>query len=345
MIQNSLVKLGGGNSVDLSALLPVTKKTVVFTESDTWQVPDHVTKIWVTGCGGGGGGGGYYSSSTPTENAAGGGGGGGHVVIERELSVTPGSSLSITVGRGGDGGEAFADGINGGDSKIGSLLTIPGGKGGKAGYMGAGGAGGAAGGSGGGAGGMGNGATATAAAGEDGLRGAGGKKGIAGAGGGSFGNGGRGMSSKTDENSSESYPGFGGGGSGSMNSGASGGAGYAGGDGIVIIQYSLETPQPSPQIKQLTEIATISLSNHADTETGNGRVMMNLAVITGSGIITIMTASTSSFPSILIDNGDWIEARVYDGNDLRLFFNQYIIITGSNDRTTGNVSVVGLVQT
>ena len=60
--------------------------------TSTWRVPDGVTSIQYLVVGGGGGGG--------ADNAGGGGGGG---FVEGTASVTPGSSLRITVGDGGKG--------------------------------------------------------------------------------------------------------------------------------------------------------------------------------------------------------------------------------------------------
>jgi hypothetical protein len=81
----------------------IPRNTVVFTSSGTWTVPQGVTKILVSGCGGGAGGGGsYYSSST---NYWGGVGGcAGQSTIKQSISVTPGHTLSITIGAGGSGG-------------------------------------------------------------------------------------------------------------------------------------------------------------------------------------------------------------------------------------------------
>lgn len=88
--------------------------------SYTFTVPAGVTIISVTACGGGGGGGNYNYDSGSYK--AGGGGGGGAAVVGRKFVVTPGQALAITVGAGG------TVGANGGDTTIGTLLTLGGGK-------------------------------------------------------------------------------------------------------------------------------------------------------------------------------------------------------------------------
>jgi hypothetical protein len=63
----------------------------------TWTVPNGVNSIEYLVVGGGGGGANGYDN-------AGGGGGGGGMVLTGNLNVTPGSTLNITVGDGGNGG-------------------------------------------------------------------------------------------------------------------------------------------------------------------------------------------------------------------------------------------------
>jgi len=91
----------------------------VFTSSGTFTVPAGVNSIRVCVVGGGGGGGGGHS----------GGGGSGHVRTGT-YSVSPGQSISITVGAGGTGGpNGGGSGTNGNSSSITGIQTASGGSG------------------------------------------------------------------------------------------------------------------------------------------------------------------------------------------------------------------------
>lgn len=82
-----------------------------FTASGTFVVPSGVTEVSILAVGGGGGGGCGSSYS------AGGGGGGG--VVRKRATVTPGESLTITVGAGGAGGTSAAPlGAKGGNTTV-----------------------------------------------------------------------------------------------------------------------------------------------------------------------------------------------------------------------------------
>lgn len=72
--------------------------TTTYTSNDTWVVPDHVDRIYVTAVGGGGGGGGG------SLQAGGNGAGSGEYVSSSILPVTPGETVTIVVGTGGAGG-------------------------------------------------------------------------------------------------------------------------------------------------------------------------------------------------------------------------------------------------
>lgn len=85
----------------------------------TFTVPTDVTQIWVRMCGGGGGGGGG------SDYGSGGGGSGGWYEYTN-LTVTPGQSLSYSIGSGGSGG---GSGTAGGSTTF-STLTCTGGAGG-----------------------------------------------------------------------------------------------------------------------------------------------------------------------------------------------------------------------
>lgn len=196
----------------------------IYTADDVFIVPAGVRAIYVTACGGGGGGGNtWLSGNSP---GGGGGGGGADAVYFKKLAVTPGTRISITIGKGGGAVS------NGGTTSIGNLLSLAGGQGGGVRYSFAGGTKGGTGG--------GDGSDATSRSDSltsaDGILGKGGtgygaKQGAPG--GGSLGDGG----SRPDSKS----PGFGGGGAGAdaNNSGGVAVAAQTGGNGIVIIAYTL----------------------------------------------------------------------------------------------------------
>jgi len=86
-----------------------------FSESDTFVVPETVTKITVQAWGGGGAGGG--STNAGRWSARGGAGGGGGAYASSTLSVTPGQNLQVVVGAGGTG-------ITGDDGNSGSTSFV-----------------------------------------------------------------------------------------------------------------------------------------------------------------------------------------------------------------------------
>ena len=89
-----------------------------WTSSTSWTVPTGVLTAEVFVVGGGGAGGTTY----------GGGGGGGGVVHHTSYSLTPGNSVTVTVGNGGAGGSGVPN--NGGDSVFDTLIAKGGGYGG-----------------------------------------------------------------------------------------------------------------------------------------------------------------------------------------------------------------------
>jgi hypothetical protein len=81
----------------------------------TFTVPAGVTSISAVVIGGGGGGAGADNAQIRNETNGGGGGGG---LAYGTISVTPGETLNITVGTGGNGGAADGNGGAGGTSTI-----------------------------------------------------------------------------------------------------------------------------------------------------------------------------------------------------------------------------------
>ncbi|MDO5764128.1 MAG: hypothetical protein Q4P84_00300 [Elusimicrobiales bacterium] len=85
--------------------------STTITASGTWTVPTGIRSIDIFCVGGGGGGGGAYVTRTGSSGSytvdcrAGGGGGGGYVATKKNIAVTPGTSLTVTVGAGGSAGK------------------------------------------------------------------------------------------------------------------------------------------------------------------------------------------------------------------------------------------------
>ena len=106
----------------------VTMKVQEFTSTGSFTVPSNCTSVSVFAVGGGGGGGYHRVVNTGANPGAAGGGGGGEV-IKRDITVTAGSTYTITIGAGGAGGNGTNAG-SGGNTTFGSLLTAKGGGGG-----------------------------------------------------------------------------------------------------------------------------------------------------------------------------------------------------------------------
>lgn len=97
----------------------------IFTASGTWVAPAGVTQIILVGYGGGGGGasgGGGPAASVTT--AAGGSGGGGALKVIQYITVTPGSSYTVTIGTGGTGGTSVGAGTSGNNGSDGTSTTF-----------------------------------------------------------------------------------------------------------------------------------------------------------------------------------------------------------------------------
>ena len=111
------------SSINDSAFInePVELQSQIFTSSTTWIVPSTVDFVIVEGCGGGGGGGGGYPGSSTTSIGGGGSGGAGAPICMGFLAVTPGQTLTVSIGTGGTGGAASSNGASGTNSVFGSL--------------------------------------------------------------------------------------------------------------------------------------------------------------------------------------------------------------------------------
>src|SRR6516164_2317808 len=84
----------------------------------TFNVPSGVSIVWVTMCGGGSGG------AHTSGSAAAGGGGSGEIVIARPLAVTPGGTVTGSIGAGGAGATSGGTvGSAGGDTTCGPFTA------------------------------------------------------------------------------------------------------------------------------------------------------------------------------------------------------------------------------
>lgn len=228
------------HAVNLGQLAARPMNIQKYTSSSSFTVPAGVTTLYISGsAAGGGGGNGANNSGGQTSLVGGGGGGGGgagQAIIKQSYTVTPGQVISLTVGNGGAGATTNgASGLNGGNTTIGSLVTLTGGTGGGGGgavqtnTIGGGGAGGVGGGGypSGGAGGDGN-YAGTGGMGASNLFGGGG--------------GGSRASKTTPIAASSAYEFGGGGGGGGGGYGATatmvlGGSGGNGAPGLVIFEW------------------------------------------------------------------------------------------------------------
>jgi hypothetical protein len=123
----------------LSQFLSSSRRSVAFTQSGTWTVPEGVRFVSFLLIGGGGAGGGGGANS-------GRGGGGGQVGYWTDIPVVPGLQISITVGAGGTCPNSTSNGNPGGSTSIGisgrSWYSVNGGGGGQVGITGSAGTGG-----------------------------------------------------------------------------------------------------------------------------------------------------------------------------------------------------------
>lgn len=194
----------------------------------TVTIPDDVSEIYLDAAGAGGGAGYYDYSSSGAK-----GGGGGAAVANKKYTVTPGSTISVTVGEKGTGAESkvenqqnvYVDGTDGTATVVGDLITLPGGL--------AGNNGGTKGGTGGGNGGAMGAYSVRGGNGQTGVLGRGGYGGKSesgyqepGGGGGSYGNGGDAGQARDATDGKNGNKGGGGGAAGPGKKSGDGGNGY-----------------------------------------------------------------------------------------------------------------------
>lgn len=110
----------------LPQLFPGFSRQEVFAENTLWRAPPDVRSAKVRLVAGGGGGGGG-----DTDYAGGGGGAGGYA--EGIVPVTPGQTVTVTVGIGGSGGGPRINGSSGSASSFGGSVSANGGSGGRSG--------------------------------------------------------------------------------------------------------------------------------------------------------------------------------------------------------------------
>lgn len=105
--------------------VPVSGRAYSTPGTYTFIVPENVYRIAAKTWGAGGGGGGALNDTCAATGA------GAGAFAEGIYSVTPGQSITVTVGAGGAGGAAGSDGSAGGTSSFGSFCSATGGAGGK----------------------------------------------------------------------------------------------------------------------------------------------------------------------------------------------------------------------
>ncbi|RAS33050.1 MULTISPECIES: phage tail protein [unclassified Pseudomonas] len=125
-ISDGIYALVAGGAMSATSVHFPFRGRALYTKAGTyqWQVPANVTRVLVDIRGAGGSG-----AFGPAETGAGGGGGGG--ICNRICLVTPGTSITVTVGAGGKAVSVLNTvGFSGGTSSFGAFCSSTGGEGG-----------------------------------------------------------------------------------------------------------------------------------------------------------------------------------------------------------------------
>lgn len=107
-----------------------------FTSNGTFVADKYTKHARLSGVAGGAGGGGGSGKINTTGSICGGGGGAGESVIDLVVTITPNTSIPVTIGAGGAAGVGHASNVagdaggNGGNTVFGSYLTLHAGSGG-----------------------------------------------------------------------------------------------------------------------------------------------------------------------------------------------------------------------
>jgi hypothetical protein len=125
-VQGNSALTDNGTSVSSTEPFSLTPSFQKFTSSGTFTIPTGVIAVKVTIIGGGGAGGGASVSNT------GAGGGSGGIAIKFLAGLTPGNTLTVTVGTGGagasnaTGGNGVASSVASGTQTISTITANPG---------------------------------------------------------------------------------------------------------------------------------------------------------------------------------------------------------------------------
>jgi hypothetical protein len=275
-----------------------TVVTLTTNSTSPWTVPAGVTSVTVQMWGGGGGGGGQ--DYTPTKEGGGGGGGGGGGYSTATISVTPGSTITFTVGGAGTPGAATGTaGGAGGTTTFGSVTAADGGTGGggandttvngSAGAAGSGGTynggNGAAGITGTGGGGGGGGAGTS----QNGNNATGDTGGTAVTGGGAGANG---QTTSDSPGISGGSPGGGGSGAYEKSTGTGGNIGGMGGPGQIVLTYTA-TAAATPLVETAPTASAITYGQALSASILSGGACTNNAGAALPGSFTFTTPATT----------------------------------------------------